>query len=128
MSPEATQRGVATRRIRRRARIWRGWQFPDPATLKMTPEQQLREAAKPRAYFQPRAALTRGELRQIVDNAKIETVQNLRRQLQALRRESDYMRPYHWEQVIKWLGNLRRWPEAEKALETVSAELTEYDL
>jgi hypothetical protein len=125
---DATARGVATRRIRRRARIWHDWQFPDPATLKEQPVEQLRRLAAPRLYYEPRPALTKAELRALVDDAKANTVRHLRDQLRALRRESTHMRNYHREYVIKWLGNLRRWPEAEAALATVSAELQEYDL
>jgi hypothetical protein len=133
MSPEAIARGVATRRIRRRARMWHDWQFPDPAATGFASyadaaEKQLREAAAPRLYFNARPALTKADLGALVEEAHERTVRNLRDQLRALHKAEPYMRNYHREQVIKWLGNLRRWPEAETALATVSAELQEYDL
>lgn len=124
----ATARGVATRRIRRRARIWHDWQFPDPATFTKSPVEQLREAAAPRLYFNPRPALTKTELAALVEEARMSTVRNFRQSLGALREAKAYMRNYHREQVVKWLGNLRRWPDAEAALATVSAELQEFDL
>jgi hypothetical protein len=126
---DATARGVATRRIRRRARIWREWQTERQHAVSYYVDQ-LRRWAEPKGEFtfKPRPALTRAQLRAEVEEAMCEIVKNLRAQLCARFREPPHMKDYHREHTIKLIGLLRERPKGREALATVSAELREYDL
>lgn len=120
----STTKGVATSRIRRRVRVWQGWQAESVRTVDHYAEQ-LRRFAEPKGKFsfQPRPALTPEQLRAEVEEAFCSTVRDLRDQLRAVRTQPRHMIPYHREQAIRILGALRERPKGREALEIVCAEL-----
>lgn len=118
----ATSKGVTTRRIRRRARIWRDWQEDRQQSVDFYAEQ-LRRAAEPRTSYKPRPALTRAQLTAEVEEMFCEHVRTLRAQLRARLHQPPHMRAYHREQAVRAVGILRERLKGRAALERVCAEL-----